>query len=78
MIQLLNKKSGVLIGEISEAQLQFLEDQLEEESTEDQDYAITSMTLEYFRSLGADAGLLKLLSEALGSQDELVILWQRE
>ena len=77
MIHLLNKKTGAIIAEITEGQLQFLVDQLEEESLEDQDYAITSMTLDYFVELNADPLLVDLLRAALGNQDELVILWQR-
>lgn len=76
MIHLLNKKTGAIIAEITEQQLQFLEDQLEEESLEDQDYAITNMTLDYFVELNADPLLVDLLRAALGNQDELVILWQ--
>jgi len=77
MIHLLNKKTGAIIAEITGQQLQFLVDQLEEESLEDQDYAITNMTLDYFVELNADPLLVDLLRTALGNQDELVILWQR-
>jgi len=77
MILLLNKQTGAIIAEITEQQLRFLEDQLEEESLEDQDYAISSMTLDYFAELNADPLLLDLLRTALGDQSELIILWQR-
>ena len=77
MIHLLNKKTRAIIAEITEKQLQFLEDQLEEESMEDQDYAITNMTLDYFVELNADPLLVDLLRTALGDQDELIILWRR-
>ncbi len=76
MTQIFNETSGTLIGEINEKQLQFLIDQLEEESLEDRDYAITSMTLDYFEELGADAALLSMLRGALGNQDEITILWK--
>jgi hypothetical protein len=75
MIQLFNKRSGEPIGPIDQAQLQFLVDQLEEESMEDQDYAITSMTLDYFAEVGGDADLIKMLRTALGANDEIVIVW---
>ena len=77
MIQLYNHTTGELIGEINEQQLQFLEDQLEEESTEDHDYAIDPMTLAYFQGLGADAQLMDLLRAALGSQPEISIRWEK-
>ena len=55
MIQLRDKESGTLIGSISESQLQFLIDQLEEESETDQDYFINPPTLDMFEKRGADA-----------------------
>jgi hypothetical protein len=75
MIQLYDNNTGELIGMITEQQLQFLEDQLEEESTQDRDYAIDPMTLAYFQGLGADAQLLDLLRAALGNQPEISIRW---
>ena len=77
MIKVYNTADDKLIGEITDAQFQFLVDNLEEESLEDRDYAITSMTLAYFEELGADPALVRLLRQALGDQDELVIRWDR-
>ena len=77
MAKLYDNVSGALLGEITQDQLQFLIDQLEEESLEDKDYAITAMTLAYFQELGADPDLLKMLSQALGDKDEVVIRWAR-
>jgi processive 1,2-diacylglycerol beta-glucosyltransferase len=76
MIKLYNKLSGELIGEITDAQLQFLIDQMEEESMEDRDYAITQMQLDYFEAQKAEPSLLALLRSALGKQDEISIMWQ--
>jgi hypothetical protein len=78
MIKLYDNTSGKLLGEITEAQLQFLEDQLEEESLEDKDYSITPLELAYFEGKNADAQLLDLLRQALSGQDEVVIRWSRE
>jgi hypothetical protein len=75
MIKLYNNETGELIGDISEAQLQFLKDQLEEESLEDQDYAIEGMTLAYFEELGIDSQLLALLRGALGEKTQIIIRW---
>ena len=77
MINVYKTMDGALIGTINESQLQFMTDNMEEESLEDQDYAITPMTLAYFEELGADPALLVLLRQALGNQDELVIRWER-
>lgn len=75
MIKLYNNETEELIGTISEAQLQFLEDQLEEESLEDQDYEIEAMTLAYFEEQGIDQQLLSLLRQALGDKEQLIIRW---
>jgi hypothetical protein len=77
MAKLYDNGSGAFLGEITQDQLQFLIDQLEEESLEDKDYAITPMTLAYFQELGADSDLIKLLSQVLGDKDEVVIRWSR-
>lgn len=77
MIKVYDNRKDVLIGEITQAQLDFLMSNMEEESLEDQDYAITAMTLAYFEELGIDPALLDLLRKALGDQDELVIRWER-
>lgn len=75
MIQLFNKRTGEPIGPLNATQLKFLVDQLEEESLEDQDYAITSMTLDYFEEISGDKELIKMLRGALGNKDEIVIVW---
>ena len=78
MITLSNKDTKQPIGSISEPQLQFLLDQLEEEYEEDQDYAITSMLLDYFEGEGgADPALVSLLRSALGDKDEINIVWNK-
>ena len=77
MIEIFDNRNNVLIGEITEVQLEFLMNNMEEESLEDQDYAITDMTLAYFEELGVDPVLLSMLRKALGGQDELVIRWER-
>jgi hypothetical protein len=77
MIQLFRAGDNRPLGEISEAQLQFLVDQMEEEFPEDQDYAITALVLAYFQEQGIELALLNLLREALGEQDEVVIRWAR-
>ena len=77
MIDLHEKGTGTSLGSITEAQLQFLIDQLEEESIEDKDYAITPMLLAAFEGQGADPELVSLLRNALGERDEIVIVWSR-
>jgi hypothetical protein len=65
------------LGTLTEPQLQFLIDHLEEESTEDRDYYINRATLESFESAGADPGLLELFRKALGDREEMDIRWEK-
>lgn len=78
MIKLYVQGQEEPIGTLSEAQLQFLRDELEEESTTDQDYAITPMTLGLFVEDGGDPQLIELLRGTLGEKDEILIRWQQE
>lgn len=77
MINLREKDTDRDLGNISEVQFQFLVDQLEEESMEDNDYAISKTLLDYFESQGADPELVSLLRNALGERDEMDIVWSK-
>jgi hypothetical protein len=77
MIQLHDRETGVFLGTITAAQLQFLIDQLEEESIDDTDYYIDQATLELFEEVGAEADLLALLRQALGTRESIEIVWSR-
>ncbi|UCD42220.1 MAG: galactosyldiacylglycerol synthase [Chloroflexota bacterium] len=77
MVYIYNKATSDLIGEIGEDDLQFLIDQMEEESMKDQDYSITNMEISYFAENGASSGLIELLRKALGDQPEVIILWSQ-
>ena len=77
MIQLYDKETGASLGAITEEQLQFLADQLEEESPQDRDYYINEPTLDAFEAAGADPALLALLRKALGEREEMEIRWAR-
>jgi hypothetical protein len=76
MIQLFDADSKQPIGNINEAQLAFLQKQMEEESTDDRDYYINTATLDMFESAGADTGLLDLLRKAMAGREDMTILWQ--
>jgi hypothetical protein len=77
MIHLYDAATGAPLGTITEEQLKFLIDQLEEESAQDQDYYINQETLNMFEEAGADPGLLALLRRALGNRKEIDIRWSR-
>jgi len=77
MIQLQVKDTGDVLGEISEEDLQFLIDNLEEESSDDTDYYIDRTTVELFQEAGASDKLIYLLEQALGDNDDAEIAWSR-
>lgn len=54
LIELHDKDTGAMIGAITEEQLQFLIDQLEEENPEDKNYWLNRDTLEMLKENGAD------------------------
>jgi processive 1,2-diacylglycerol beta-glucosyltransferase len=78
MIQLYDAEEGSPIGAISDAQLQRLVDSLEEESATDQDYYLTSATIDLLEEDGADPELVRILREALGEREGMDIRWARE
>jgi len=65
-----------VIGLITDAQLQFLVQQLEEEHDEDRDYYIDRETLEMFEENGGDPELVEMLRKALGDNEALDIEWE--
>ena len=77
MIKLYDKESNTLLGELTEAQLQFLIAELEEESTKDQDYYLDADVLDWLAENGADAALMALLRQALGTRTDIEIRWER-
>ncbi len=77
-IKLYDNDGGAELGSLSEEQLEFLIDQLEEETREDQDYWLRAETLDLLESRGADAGLMALLRAAMGEREGVEIRWSRE
>ena len=76
MPRLIRLDTGNDIGNLSDAQLKFLVDQLEEEHEEDQDYFIDRDTLELLSDNGADPELLAMLEKAIGDDDSMNIAWE--
>jgi processive 1,2-diacylglycerol beta-glucosyltransferase len=77
MINLHDKNTQELIGEINEDQLQFLIDELVEEDSADQDYYINRDQLDQFEKKGGDKTLIQMLRDALGTRDDMDIIWTR-
>lgn len=76
MPKLYNQTTGAEIGDITDDQLQFLIDQLEEEGTTDRDYFVNADTLAMFQDAGGDASLIALLRDAMGDAGEIDIEWR--
>lgn len=66
------------LGTITETQLQFLIDSMEEESTTDQDYYLDAATVDYLEARGADQALILFLRGILGDHDGMTVRWERE
>ena len=77
MPRLYIEATNQVLGEISDAELKVLFENLEEESAEDTDYYITSDTVDYLESRGADARLVLMLRQAIGGSDGVDIRWAR-
>jgi hypothetical protein len=65
-----------ILGTITENQLNFLIDNLEEEFEEDEGYFLNADTIDYLKEQGADGDLIAILQKALaGSQDGVDIFY---
>ena len=76
MPKLIRLDTGDDIGTISDDQLKFLVEQLEEEHDEDQDYFIDRDTLDLLSDNGADPELLAMLEKSMGDDDQMDIAWE--
>ena len=76
-IQLFDADTSQPLGAITEAQLSFLEDQMEEESLEDRDYYINADTIAMFEADGGDAALLDMLRKAMVGREDMTIKWTK-
>ena len=61
------------IGTISDVQLKFLVDELEEDHEDDREYFLDRETLELLSDNGADPELIAMLEKAMGNDDELAL-----
>ena len=75
MPYLKDKESGASIGHISDKQLQFLIDHLEEETSTDRDYYLNETTIQMLEEAGADPKLVEMLRKALHNRAGMEIEW---
>ena len=78
MITLSLKDSDVLLGTITEDDLQLLIDQLEEEFEQDTDYYITPLSIDLLEESGARPELIRMLRDAVGDTEGVDIVWRDE
>lgn len=78
MIRLYDAATEELIGDLTEEQLVFLQEQLEAENADDDDYYINPDTIDVFEARGGDPHLITLLRTALGSRTAMDVRWVRE
>jgi hypothetical protein len=77
MVELFDKQTGAVLGTITDDQLQFLADRLEEESREDDDYYVNRTTVDFLESEGAAPEVIAILRQALADREETEIRWER-
>ena len=58
-----------MLGSVTEGQLAFLVENLEEEFEEDDEYFFSAETLQYLRKMGADKDLLAMLEKAVAGTE---------
>ena len=76
-VTLYDNDSDGAIGDISESDLDFLIDNLEEETSDDRDYYLRPETVAMLQERGGSAALIELLRTALGDREGVEIRWQR-
>lgn len=77
-MKLYDDQSGMLLGEVTEDDVQFLIDQLEEEYDADVAYYLTPDTVAFLRDGGARPELLAVLDRALEGKSEAEVRWSDE
>lgn len=75
-IRLVDTQDARELARIERADLDFLIDVLEEESSTDRDYYVDLDTLDYLAERGAEASLLAALRQALGGREEMEFRWE--
>jgi hypothetical protein len=79
MIHLYNKDTNAMVGSITDAEMQLLDDHLERESDRDTDYYFSTGTVDLLAENGqATDHLLKLLRDAIGTSEGVELRWERQ
>jgi hypothetical protein len=78
VIKVFNKETNEFLGRITEGDIQFLAEHLEEESIHDTDYYLTRETVEQFPQKGASPKLIEVLTGGLRNGNSIEIRWERD
>lgn len=76
-IHLFDKATDQEIGALTDEQFQFLQDHLESEDADDDDYYLNRDTLDAFDTQGGDPIVVGLLRSAMGAREEMDVRWMR-
>jgi hypothetical protein len=77
MPRLYNKKTGALLGTVSEEDVQCLIDVLEEEDSKDVDYFIDLDTADILEDNGASLDMMQMLRAAIGASEGIDVRWEQ-
>ncbi|MGB2696266.1 MAG: hypothetical protein WBD28_00230 [Candidatus Zixiibacteriota bacterium] len=77
MIKLYDKNTNKFLGEISDDELQFLRDNMEEEDLADVDYYISKTIFNLLKEKGMSENLTKIIEQAMGKKDEIEIRYEK-
>ena len=75
-MKLYDGESDAEIGEITEAQLEFLVENLADESLDEYTYNINPSVIAYLEGSGGDSGLVSLLRRALGTRTSMELRYE--
>lgn len=77
MITLKDKSNNRWLGQISYAQLKFLNDELVAEHKYQQEYLVNREKLAMLKLHGADALLVAIIEKAMGNKDAVEFYWMK-
>ena len=77
MLKLYEKNTNKFLGEISDEEVQFLRDNMEEESMTDVDYYINKTIFNLLKEKGMSENLTKIIQQAMGNKDEIEIRYEK-
>ena len=77
MFKLYNKATNAYLGEISDEDLRFLKENLEEESLPDEDYYINKDTLYFLKEKGLGESAARMIETAMAQADDIEIRYEK-